>query len=945
MESDVQEQIAPERPDGIFSQRWRVLAIDDDPDVLEQYQRLLVQKDNSERLLVLNDLVGIEPDPATRMPRFSLDTASSGRDGFQLVKEALQDQRPYAVICIDMRMAEWDGLRTAVEIRKVDPEVNLIFVTAYTDYELSRIRARIGGNFNLLYKPFAPIELIQSISFLSESWGKQQALKAVQSELDDYREQMTISLALEKEHTELILESMKEAVVVIDRQGNIEEVNPKLEQMIGRGEAEVAGHPFESLFQERKGVRQSIGHPAVHATVIQKRVDVYHDLVGRWIEHSLLAALVVNEDGTISQVNHAMEELSGWRIDQLLNGSLELLLPPQIHDAHSVLMQQFMAQPQARKMGGERILPLVCADGEMIEVEIALLPLNMEGKARVLVVLHNPVEAHKLEMFKLTPLGCLIYKEEEQSEIQTEWLLKGSGGGTIPVHVSGSPIYREEGRRRRFNGVVLVLHDLRQTLSAESAIRANRAKDSFLASMSHELRTPLTSIIGNSELLVRALKDQLDSELYEMLRSIQVAGRAQLALVNDILDLSKIEAGKFEIDQQPFVISTLMQDVEDMFAARARKVDIDFSVQIDARSSRQSMVGDEKRIRQVLVNFLSNAIKFTQRGRVMLSVTFDREQKRIGFHVKDQGIGMSPEVVERLFQPFEQADSSITRRYGGTGLGLHISWNLAELMGGYIDVESKEGVGSTFSLYLPLQLEESKNATQEGLDSGQLPERFRGHVLLAEDTPELQRLGLQMLESLGLTVAVVGNGQEAIEQALGQSFDLILMDMQMPVMGGLEATRTLRALHYRKPIIALTADVMAHHRTQFEEAGGNGFLSKPVEYVAFQRILQEYLEVDEGAAEGGDGLLDRSGEGYQQAIEEFKQQMAGYQQEMEQAIVDKAWGDLARLAHKIKGSGGSFGYPQLTEQAKVVEARLRQEQFDAAGEQAAQLLASIKGIL
>jgi len=253
-----------------------------------------------------------------------------------------------------------------------------------------------------------------------------------------------------------------------------------------------------------------------------------------------------------------------------------------------------------------------------------------------------------------------------------------NNGSTIPVSLSRSLLDSEIGEQGR---EVLVIHDLRELLKAENAVRANKTKDQFLAMMSHELRTPLTSIIGYSEMLGQQSWEHLQQRERNMLHSIEVAGRTQLALINDILDMSKIEAGKFEIDEVDFDLESLIDEIRYIFSIRAQDGGLDFQISQNTLLSHQ-LIGDSKRIGQVLMNLLSNAIKFTERGRVSLEVFLDQEKQKIHFRVEDEGIGMSPEVLDRLFQPFEQADSSITRRFGGTGLGLHISWILAELMGG-----------------------------------------------------------------------------------------------------------------------------------------------------------------------------------------------------------------------------------------------------------------------
>ena len=381
-----------------------------------------------------------------------------------------------------------------------------------------------------------------------------------------------------------------------------------------------------------------------------------------------------------------------------------------------------------------------------------------------------------------------------------------------------------------------------QKESEQEIIQANRAKDDFLASMSHELRTPLTSIIGNSELLAEA---EVDLDKKKVIRAIEVAGRSQLALVNDVLDMSKIESGKFSIQEVPFDLATLIYDIEHMFELRARDAGLELAVELRSQEPYRLM-GDGQRIGQVLINLIGNAIKFTNEGKVTLSIWSD--QRYLNFVVEDTGVGISPEKMDSLFQRFEQADNSISRRFGGTGLGLFISETLSTLMGGIIDASSIEGKGSRFVLSLPyrqstilVQLEQQIEQRNSVLSGG-----FEGRGLGAEDTPELQLLERRILESMGVKVEVANNGVEAVQMVTEHPFDLVLMDMQMPLMDGVEATRQIRAHNNQVPIVALTANVMEGHRVAFEEAGSNSFLSKPIDRQELRQVLAEFLpELDE----------------------------------------------------------------------------------------------------
>ncbi len=384
----------------------------------------------------------------------------------------------------------------------------------------------------------------------------------------------------------------------------------------------------------------------------------------------------------------------------------------------------------------------------------------------------------------------------------------------------------------------------RSNQAREAVEELSFAKDQFLASMSHELRTPLTAIIGNSDYLLDATVcgNCEGSSALGVIRSIKSAGESQLALVNDILDTSKIESGKFSIEEHPYNLAVLLEHVGSMLKVRA--IDSGVHLAIEQRNQEAfELLGDRQRIEQILINLIGNAIKFTPApGKVTLTTWVEREQ--LNFKVEDTGIGMAPGAMDHLFKRFEQADGTISRRFGGSGLGLFISINLAELMGGTIDVASQEGQGSAFTLMLPYRRSEVSIVQQNEAPADSLQLRhYRGRVLIAEDVPMLQQLASRMVERVGATVSIAENGLKAVEQLGEQSYDLVLMDMQMPEMDGLEATRKIRAAGNRVPIVACTANVMEQQREAFREAGCDDFLAKPFEQKDLLAFLERYLEV------------------------------------------------------------------------------------------------------
>jgi two-component system sensor histidine kinase/response regulator len=443
---------------------------------------------------------------------------------------------------------------------------------------------------------------------------------------------------------------------------------------------------------------------------------------------------------------------------------------------------------------------------------------------------------------------------ETEGALRSEvWVTYPDGTRALIDNVR-SPLRDHDGR---VMGILAVGRNITQRKLQEEELRrardvaeeATRLKSDFLANMSHEIRTPMNAIIGLSHL---ALRGEMPARQRDYIQKVHASGQHLLGIINDILDFSKIEAGKLAIEEEEFSLDKLMRQVialvGDKAAAKGLQLKLDVGDDVPKR-----LRGDSLRLRQILINYANNAVKYTERGEVGIHVRLrdlgDKGEAgenavRLHFAVTDTGIGLTGEQVARLFQSFSQADSSTTRRYGGTGLGLAICRKLADLMEGEVGVRSEPGRGSTF--WFDVTLKEGEGGSRETQPAPLEPSRghLRGsRILLVEDNDINQRVACLLLQDSGAAVEVAENGQVALQMLQARPYDLVLMDMQMPVMDGLTATQELRKLPgcATLPVVAMTANALVQDREKCLAAGMDDFIAKPIEPAALMRALEKWI--------------------------------------------------------------------------------------------------------
>jgi signal transduction histidine kinase/DNA-binding response OmpR family regulator len=621
---------------------------------------------------------------------------------------------------------------------------------------------------------------------------------------------------------------------------------------------------------------------------------------------------------------------------------------------------------------------------KVIRVNKATLILfGAESENTFLDSIHNLISAATLDIFK--DQLCAIWDKREQFHAEVSFkTFTGKdiiaiisfripeteiGFNSISVSIvditEKKRLYEElDGHRHRLEA--LVIERTQQLEEAKGrAEAASRAKGNFLANMSHEIRTPMNAIIGLTHLLQR---DDSTSEQAKRFEKIANASSHLLSIINDILDMSKIESGKLSLEQSDFHLDAIFDHIQSLFTEQARKKNI--KIEIDKNGVPRWLNGDSTRLRQALLNYVSNAIKFTEAGTIFIrSKKLEQRDKLVlvRFEVQDMGPGIESKQLSRLFHDFEQVDSSTTRHYGGTGLGLSITRRLVELMGGGAGVESCLGQGSTFwfTAWLShgqgIQLEPPPILTHD-IETELTTQHSGAHVLLVDDNIINREVAFELLTSVGLTVDTAVNGKEAVDKVASTAYALVLMDIQMPEMDGLQATQLIRskAVNDTLPILAMTANVFSEDRQACKEVGMNDFVAKPVvprdffstisQWMPKNKALEKRVDSEDSPsstvpndqsslhqqlasiaginAQFGLNNVQNNAERYLQLLHQFNRIHSDDIKKMNDHLVNQQCDEVRKLTHKLKGSAGTLGLTQVQDAAIALENQLGNDSDD-----------------
>lgn len=832
----------------------------------EKGVEILIVDDREENLMSLEAILSNED--------YRLVRATSGKDALKILLQG----HDFAIILMDVQMPIMDGFETATIIRESErfKHVPIIFLSANTDKQEDIFRGYKTGAVDYMVKPLSPEILKAKVGVFVELYRKNHELLNQQ----EYLTELNSRLQQQSQYVRSLIEATLDPLITINSEGKITDVNEAVEKITGRSRDTILGTDFFNYFTQPHIARQ-----------------VYEE---------------VFEKGSIQDYQLTVRNVNGKLTDVLFNGSLYKDQQGNVLGVVVVAREKFLSKYSRT----------------LIEASLdPLITINSEGKITDMNQALSNITGITREKITGTDFFDYFTDREKAKQVYQEAFAKGyvvdqpltirhRDGKLTDVLFNGS-VYRDE--RGNVLGIVIVARDItarkkfeneliesrkKAEKAAKIAEEAVKAKQQFLSNMSHEIRTPMNAIVGFTKVV---LKTELNEKQREYINAIKISGDALIVLINDILDLAKVDAGKMTFEKIPFKLSASVYAMLHLFETKIREKKLELIKEYDTAIP-EVLIGDPVRLHQIVLNLVSNAIKFTSKGKITVGVKLvdeDHDKATIGFSVSDTGIGIPDDRLDRIFDNFQQATSNTSRIYGGTGLGLAIVKQLVQAQGGSIQVSSKVGEGSTFSFTLAFR--KAKDKSLPDSDGNQQPETGhqtnRGKILVVEDVALNQLLMKTLLEDFGFRMDIAGNGKVAIEKLESDAFDLILMDLQMPEMNGFAATEHIRKkLKLDVPIIALTADVTTVDLEKCREVGMNDYISKPIDDKLLLKKINQYLKKEPKKDES---TMEQKEAGRQQGRStnlEFLRQLTKNNPDMIAEMINVYLEETPQLIKKMKQS-------------------------------------------